>query len=80
MEVNHGNKFDSIENRKINYFIRDEFILTFRHNNFITFEIICFSISFTYIYIYIYIVLFSPVKPELGVIPSVHENYSKMNI
>ena len=32
------------------------------------------------LYIYIYIVLFGPVKPELGVIPSEQENYSKMNI
>ena len=31
----------------------------------------------TYIYIYIYIVLFGPVKPELGVIPSGQENHSK---
>ena len=31
-----------------------------------------------YIYIYIYIyVLFGPVKPDLGVIPSGQENYSK---
>ena len=31
-----------------------------------------------YIYIYIYIyVLFGPVKPELGVIPSGQENHSK---
>ena len=29
-----------------------------------------------YIYIYIYIVLFGPVKPELGVIPSGQENQS----
>ena len=29
-----------------------------------------------YIYIYIYIVLFGPVKPELGVIPSGQENHS----
>ena len=28
------------------------------------------------IYIYIYIVLFGPVKPELGVIPSGQENHS----
>ena len=28
-------------------------------------------------YIYIYIVLFGPVKPELGVIPSGQENHSK---
>ena len=35
---------------------------------------VCVSI---YIYIYIYIqVLFSPVKPELGVIPSGQENHS----
>ena len=27
-------------------------------------------------YIYIYLVLFSPVKPELGVIPSGQENHS----
>ena len=35
-----------------------------------------------YIYIYIYIkyVLFGPVEPELGVIPSGQENYSKANI
>ena len=33
-----------------------------------------------YIYIYIYIVLFDPVKPELGVIPSGQENYSRVNI
>ena len=32
-----------------------------------------------YIYIYIYI-LFGPVKPELGVIPSWQGNYSKGNI
>ena len=31
---------------------------------------------FLYIYIYIYIVLFGPVKPELGVIPSGQENHS----
>ena len=37
---------------------------------------VCFSI---YIYIYIYI-LFGPVKPELGVIPSGQENYSRVNI
>ena len=30
-----------------------------------------------YIYIYIYIVLFGPVKPELGVIPSGQENPPK---
>ena len=30
----------------------------------------------SYIYIYIYIVLFGPVKPELGVIPSGQENHS----
>ena len=30
-----------------------------------------------YIYIYIYIVLFGPVKPELGVIPSGQENHSR---
>ena len=29
-----------------------------------------------HIYIYIYIVLFGPVKPELGVIPSGQENHS----
>ena len=29
-----------------------------------------------YIYIYIYRVLFGPVKPELGVIPSGQENHS----
>ena len=29
-----------------------------------------------YIYIYIYIVLFGPVKPEVGVIPSGQENHS----
>ena len=29
------------------------------------------------IYIYIYIVLFGPVKPELGVIPSGRENHSR---
>ena len=34
----------------------------------------------TYTYIYIYIVLFGPVKPELGVIPSGQENYSRVNI
>ena len=28
------------------------------------------SMKYIYIYIYIYIVLFGPVKPELGVIPS----------
>ena len=28
------------------------------------------------VYIYVYIVLFSPVKPELGVIPSGQENHS----
>ena len=28
-------------------------------------------------YIYIYIVLFGPVKPELGVIPSGQENHSR---
>ena len=33
-----------------------------------------------YIYIYIYKVLFGPVKPELGVILSGQENYSKVNI
>ena len=35
--------------------------------------------SFAYrslLYIYIYIVLFGPVKPELGVIPSGQENHS----
>ena len=31
---------------------------------------------FNVIYIYIYIVLFDPVKPELGVIPSGQENHS----
>ena len=31
----------------------------------------------THTYIYIYIVLFGPVKPELGVIPSGQENHSK---
>ena len=31
---------------------------------------------YIYIYIYIYIVLFGPVKPELGVIPSGQENHS----
>ena len=36
----------------------------------------CFYI-YIYIYIYIYGVLFGPVKPELGVIPSGQENYSK---
>ena len=30
-----------------------------------------------YIYIHTYIVLFGPVKPELGVIPSGQENHSK---
>ena len=30
-----------------------------------------------HIYIYIYIVLFGPVKPELGVIPSGQENHSR---
>ena len=29
-----------------------------------------------HIYIYIYIVLFGPVKPEFGVIPSEQENHS----
>ena len=36
--------------------------------------------KYTYIYIYIYIyiyVLFGPVKPELGVIPSGQGNHSK---
>ena len=33
--------------------------------------------KYIYIYIYIYIVLFGPVKPELGVIPSGQENHSK---
>ena len=34
-----------------------------------------------YIYIYMYVcVLFGPVKPELGVIPSGQENYSRVNI
>ena len=33
-------------------------------------------ILYIYIYIYIYIVLFGPVKPELGVIPSGQENHS----
>ena len=32
---------------------------------------------YIYIYIYIYIILFGPVKPELGVIPSGQENHSK---
>ena len=32
---------------------------------------------YIYIYIYMYIVLFGPVKPELGVIPSGQENHSK---
>ena len=31
---------------------------------------------YIYIYIYIYRVLFGPVKPELGVIPSGQENHS----
>ena len=31
---------------------------------------------YIYIYIYIYIVLFGPVKPELGLIPSGQENHS----
>ena len=31
---------------------------------------------YIYVYIYIYIVLFGPVKPELGVIPSGQENHS----
>ena len=30
----------------------------------------------TYIYVYIQLVLFGPVKPELGVIPSEQENHS----
>ena len=33
--------------------------------------------TYIYIYIYIYIVLFGPVKPELGVIPSGQENHSR---
>ena len=33
--------------------------------------------NYIYIYIYIYIVLFGPVKPELGVIPSGQENHSQ---
>ena len=37
---------------------------------------ICVCI-YIYIYIYIYIVLFGPVKPELGEIPSRQENPSK---
>ena len=32
--------------------------------------------NYIYIYIYIYIVLFGPVKPELGVIPSGQEDHS----
>ena len=32
--------------------------------------------DYIYIYIYIVIVLFDPVKPELGVIPSGQENHS----
>ena len=45
----------------------------------ITFNEICINeeILVIYIYIYIYIVLFGPVKPELGVIPSGQENHSK---
>ena len=31
-------------------------------------------------YVCMYIVLFGPVKPELGVIPSGQENHSQMNI
>ena len=32
-----------------------------------------------YIYIYIYIVLFGPVKPEFGVIPSGQKNSEHLN-
>ena len=40
-----------------------------------------FSDDYIYIYIYIYMyVLFGPVKPELGVIQSGQENYSRVNI
>ena len=38
---------------------------------------LCLCKCYIYIYIYIYIVLFGPVKPELGVIPSGQENHSK---
>ena len=31
-------------------------------------------------YVYMYLELCGPIKPELGVIPSGHENYSKVNI
>ena len=34
-------------------------------------------VIYIYVYIYIYIVLFGPVKPELGVIPSGQENHSR---
>ena len=34
------------------------------------------QISFTHTHTHIYIVLFGPVKPELGVIPSGQENHS----
>ncbi len=46
-------------------------------------NILCtFRISVSWVwyiktFIYIYIVLFGPVKPELGVIPSGQENHSK---
>ena len=40
------------------------------------YPLLSFCNIYIYIYIYIYIVLFGPVKPELGVIPSGQENHS----
>ena len=37
----------------------------------------CTPHIYIYIYIYIYMVLFGPVNPEVGIIPSGQENHSK---
>ena len=42
-------------------------------------HIYAYICMFIHIYIYIYI-LFSPVKPESGIIPSRQQNHSSMNI
>ena len=39
-------------------------------------SIIVIEESITFLLVYIYLVLFGPVKPELGVIPSGQENHS----
>ena len=45
-------------------------------NNILNFQESTTNLNAPGIYIYIYIVLFGPVKPELGVIPSGQENHS----